>query len=418
MKFSLLQRRSVLDGIGQAVLSLRDNRLRTILSILGIAAGIAAVMAVGSISQGGHHMIFKELETFGLKSVWVWRSEEKPNPDRIVRTGSGIDTTDIAALRSDCCPAVSRITPIIYTYGKNLMVHVGNRYSNGVVTGVGSDYLAINNDTLSVGSGFSPDDIVHRRNVAIIGIDVANDLFGGTTGLTGMNLRINERKYMVIGVLEPKSRALLESIGSGRNDENKRILVPYTALQMQLGNNEIHGIQAEATEFAQADAAVAQIISVLEQQHRRQFSYRAETMSKYISTTNSILQVVSLIGVITASISLLVGSMGIMNIVSTSVLERTREIGLRKAVGASRQHILFQFLMESVILSTVGGAIGLLFGFVISVILAWFTGFPLTPSWLTIAVALLVSIAIGLLSGYYPANRAANLRPITALRYE
>ncbi|MFA6921871.1 MAG: ABC transporter permease [Gallionella sp.] len=416
MKF--LQRRNFLDGIAQAVLSLKDNRLRTMLSILGIAAGIAAVMAVGSVSQGGHHLIFKELETFGLKSVWVWRSEENPNPNRIVRTGSGIDPADVAALHSDCCPAVSRITPIIYTYGKNLTVHVGNRYSNGVVTGVGSEYLAINNDTLSAGAGFTPEDILHRRNVALIGIDVANDLFGGTTGLAGKSMRINERNYTVIGVLAAKSRALLESIGSGRNDENKRVLVPYTALQTQFGNNEIHGIQAEAVEFAQADAAVAQIISVLELQHRRQFGYHAETMSKYIATTNRILQFVSLIGVLAASISLLVGGMGIMNIVSTSVLERTREIGLRKAVGASRRHILFQFLMESVILSTVGGAIGLVAGFVISVILAWFTGFPLTPSWLTIAVALLVSVAIGLLSGYYPASRAANLRPVTALRYE
>lgn len=414
----LLQRRTVLDGIAQAVLSLRDNRLRTILSILGIAAGIAAVMAVGSISQGGHHMIFNELETFGLKSVWVWRSDENTNPNRTVRSGTGIDPADLAALHSDCCSAVKRFSPIIYTFGKALSVHVGEHYSNGEVTGVGRDYLGINNDTLLSGSGFTAEDILRSRDVAIIGTDVAMKLFGGTSGLTGKRIRIDERSYMVIGVLAPKSRVLLESIGSVRNDENKRILVPYTALQLQLGNNDITGIQAEAVSFAKADAAVAQITRMLELQHRRQFGYFPVTMAKFIDTANRILQVVSLIGVVAASISLLVGGMGIMNIVSTSVLERTREIGLRKAIGASRQHILFQFLMESVILSTVGGAIGLVAGFVISVILAWFTGFPLTPSWLTIAVALLVSVAIGLLSGYYPASRAANLRPVTALRYE
>ena len=414
----LWQRRTLLDGIAQAVLSLRDNRLRTILSILGIAAGIAAVMAVGSISQGGHHMIFNELETFGLKSVWVWRSDENTNPNRTVRSGSGIDPEDLAALHSDCCQAVKRFTPIVYTFGKSFSVHVGERYSNGDVTGVGSDYLDINNDTLLSGSGLTAEDILRRREVAIIGIDVAKALFGGTSGLTGKRIRLGERSYTVIGVLAPKSRALLERIGSVRNDENKRILVPYTALQLQLGNNEITGIQAEAVEFALADAAVAQITRVLEIQHRRQFGYVPVTMAKFIDTANRILQVVSLIGVVAASISLLVGGMGIMNIVSTSVLERTREIGLRKAVGASRWHILFQFLMESVILSTVGGAIGLLAGFVISAMLAWFTGFPLMPSGLTIAVALIVSIAIGLLSGYYPASRAAKLRPVTALRYE
>lgn len=419
MIFRYSKLRNWLDGIGQAVLSLRDNRLRTILSILGIAAGIAAVMAIGSISKGGHYMVFKELETFGLKSVWVSRTDNDMNPNRAVRKGSGIDAADIGTLLSDCCPAVTRISPIVYSYGKNLTVHVGNRYSNGRVTGVGYDYISINNDSLSVGIGFKPNDVLRRRNLAIIGKSVAEDLFGSTSELLGREIRIDERKYTVIGVIAPKSRDLLDSIGSGGEDPNKRILIPYTTLQLQLGKNgDIDAIQAEAIEYAQADVAVAQVMAVLEHQHNRQFTYRTTTMSQYITTANRILQGVSLIGVLAASISLLVGGMGIMNIVSTSVLERTREIGLRKAVGATRQHILFQFLMESVILSGIGGAIGLFLGVLTSLILAWITGFPLMPSLLTIAIALVVSVGIGLLSGYYPASRAANLRPVIALRYE
>jgi putative ABC transport system permease protein len=297
-------------------------------------------------------------------------------------------------------------------------VHLGNHYSNGKVIGVGENYIAINNDTLLVGLGFKQDDILRRRNVAIIGQSVVEDIFGNTTEFLGREIRIDGRKYAVIGVLNPKSRDFLASIGSGGDDPNKRILIPYTVLQLQYGKSDINSIQAEAIEYAQADVAVSQVISVLEHRHNRQFSYRSTTMSQYIETANRILQGVSVIGMLAASISLLVGGMGIMNIVSTSVLERTREIGLRKAVGATRRHILLQFLMESVILSGAGGAIGLLLGVLASIILAWITGFPLMPSVFTVVSAFIVSVGVGLLSGYYPARRAANLRPVVALRYE
>lgn len=419
MRFIKYHIRFGIDSIGQAIWALKDNGLRTVLSILGITVGIAAVMAVGTISKSGHYLIFNELETFGLKSVWIFRSNDAKDPNRTVRTGSGIETADLDAFRSDCCSAVGRITPVVYTLQKRLLVRVGNRFSNAQITGIGIDYAAINNDNLTAGRNFKPEDIARRRELAVIGPTVAEDLFGAGNDPIGKEIRIDDRKYLVIGLLERKSRDFLASIGSaGGQDANNRILLPYSTLQTQLGSKDIQVLQAEAIDITQADAAVSQIISVLERQHNHRYQYKSTTMAQYISTSNRILQGVSLIGIVAASISLLVGGMGIMNIISTSVLERTREIGLRKAVGASQQHILFQFLIESVIVSATGGVLGLLLGVVASFLLAWMTGFPLTPSWSMVVVSFIVSIIVGILSGYYPARRAAMLRPVIALRYE
>lgn len=409
-----------LDGMGQAAWALRDNRLRTTLSILGITIGIAAVMAVGTISASGRYLIFNELETFGLKSVWVSRTNEEKDPSRSIRKGTGIEIVDLDALQAGCCPAVRWISPVVYqNKGARLLVRTGNHFSNAQVSGVGAEYATINNDNLTAGHFLKPEDIDHHRPIAVIGSKVAEDLFGSSPDPIGKELRIDDKKYTIVGLLEHKSRDFLASIGSaGGQDANNRILVPYTTLQMQLGTRDIQVIQAEATDLEQADIAVTQIVSVLEKLHNHSYTYKSDTMAKYISTSNRILEGVSLIGIVAASISLLVGGMGIMNIVSTSVLERTREIGLRKAVGASKQDILFQFLMESVIISVIGGMLGLLLGAAASLILAWVTGFPLTPSWYMVVLALVVSIVVGLLSGLYPARRAAKLRPVIALRYE
>jgi putative ABC transport system permease protein len=408
-----------LDSISQAIWALKDNRLRTVLSVLGITVGIAAVMAVGTISKSGHYLIFNELETFGLKSVWVFRSNDEKDPNRTVRAGTGIEAADLEAFRDGCCSAVERISPIVNTRQIRLTVRNGNRFSNAQITGVGAEFSSINNDNLTAGRHLKPEDVLRLRTLAVIGPTVAEDLFGAGTNPIGREIRIDGKKFLVIGLLEAKSRDFLASIGSaGGQDANNRILLPYTTLQMQLGSKDIHVLHAKAVDITQADAAVSQITGVLERQHNHRYKYKSTTMAEYIATSNRILQGVSLIGIVAASVSLLVGGMGIMNIISTSVLERTREIGLRKAVGASQHHILLQFLMESVIISATGGVLGLLFGVAASFALAWITGFPLTPSWSMVMVSFIVSIVVGIFSGYYPARRAAMLRPVIALRYE
>ena len=412
--------RYVADVIAQALWSLKDNRLRTILSVLGVTVGIAAVMVVGTISDGGRAVVFSELQTFGLNSVWVFRDRRIKDPHQVEREGTGIVTEDYRILQGECCPAVRRITPVVMAGAKAPLIRQGGRYSDAGIHGVGEHYLVINNDTLNSGRFLTEEDVLRRRRVAIIGTEVREDLFGNHQDPLGQEFRIGRHKFTVIGVLNAKSRDFLASIGSsGGADANNRILVPFAVYQQVLGaNDEISWLQAETVALAQADAAVNQIITVLTRRHQNRFDYKAETMAQYVDTAGRILGGVSVVGVTVKTVSLLVGGMGIMNIMSTSVLERTREIGLRKAVGACKSDILLQFLMEAVLISGIGGLLGLGVGVVVSYGLAMLSGFPVTPSWFAVIIAILVSVGVGLVSGYYPARRAAMMQPVVALRYE
>jgi putative ABC transport system permease protein len=403
----------------QAFSSLRDNRLRTILSITGVAIGITAVVAIGAVSRGGKFLIFSELETFGLKSIWISRDYKDKDPHRAINKGTGIDNADLAAISANCCPLVRRVTPVVSDGRLTLPIRIGDRYSDASIEGVGADYMTINNDSLVAGRGFRVDDDSRRRNVIVIGSQLQRDLFGEGRDPIGQDIRIGQYNFTVIGLLSDKDRGFLASIGSSANQNaNSRILMPFLTMQKILARREINYLQAETMELGDAKAAGSQIIRVLTQNHGGKYAYRSQTMEQYVDTANRILRGVSLIGIVAASLSLLVGGIGIMSIMSTSVVERTREIGLRKAIGATRSDILLQFLMEAVFISVSGGVIGLVLGIAASFVLAAVTGFPLAPSWITVAVALCVSIVVGLFSGYYPARRAASMQPVEALRYE
>ncbi len=408
------------DLAEQSFLSLADHRLRVLLSVLGIAIGIAAVILIGVVSQGGSRIVLSELETFGLRTIWVFRDQRVTDPRRAMREGTGIDNADLAAVRqSNCCPGLQHLEPVVLPRGQlSPFMRAQGRHTQVDIEGVGLAYLRVNNDELQLGRAFSAQDIEQGRRVAIIGTEVQKALFPDRANPLGQEIRNGEVRLTVIGVLRAKDRSFLASIGSaGGRDANARVLLPYKRVQSMLQRDQINLLQAELAAGAGL-SAITQLQDFLHRRHKGAFDYRSENMMQHMNTADNILGAVSIIGVVAASVSLLVAGLGILNIMSTSVLERTREIGLRKAVGARSRDILLQFLLESVLISLSGGAIGLLLGGLASLVLTALLNFPLLPSVPLIVIALVVSLMVGILSGISPAWRAARLHPVEALRYE
>lgn len=403
----------------QAWYSLGDRRFRTLLSVSGIAIGIAAVTLIDVVTHGGRDMVFAELQTFGLRSVWISRDRKLVNPHQQQRTGSGIDNADYEALRgSSCCTAFTRMSPMVLgAPDANRLARAGRLYSQVQLEGVNEDYIAMNNDQLAKGRAFSAADVRRARPVVVIGAKIASELFAPGIDPIGREVRLDNRSFEVIGVLAAKNRSLLTSIGSGQ-DANGRMLMPYTRAQAMLDSDQIDVLQGQVREGVEAAVAAQSAADFLRRRHRDAYAYRVDTMAQYVQTANNILDGVAVIGLVAASVSLFVAGLGILNIMSTAVLERTREIGVRKAMGGSEQDILLQFLFEAGFISLFGGVLGLLLGGGASVLIAHLADVPLEPAMLLNWVSLLVAVGVGLAAGLYPAYRAARLRPVEALRYE
>ncbi len=409
----------LLSNIGQAVHALNVHRRRSLLSILGITIGIAAVMAVGTISRGGNHLIYRELETFGLNSVWVYRNWNTQDTKLREKPGSGIENEDFHELQQNKEKrGIRNITPIVNAPYQWISKQ-GNKEANAQILGVGRDYTQIANDQLLAGRFLNQYDIDSRQAVVLLAPQMVNLLLDPNSEAVGQKIYIDSKRFVVVGLLAGKSRDFLASIGSsGGQNANDRIIMPYTTLQRMSGNKDIRNLQLEVANFDEAENVAEQTRQHLLSKHPTGFDYRAETMASYIDTTNKILNGVSIIGIVSASISLLVGGMGIMNVMGTAVLERTREIGVRKALGARESDIMSQFLIEAGLISAAGGLIGLIIGTLCSVALAKITAFPLIPSPLQVFAAIAISITVGLLSGFLPARKAARMEPVQALRSE
>jgi putative ABC transport system permease protein len=396
--------------------SLLANKMRSGLTVLGIIIGVAAVIAVLAIGNGTQESILGEIQGVGTNLLFVTPggSEDVSNPKPLT-------LSDAEALADPfSAPSIDGVAPVLN--GRVEMNNAGENIST-TVGGVTPDYATVRNVGLSEGEFISQTDLSGRSAVVLLGTEVAEELFGRKSGLVGEKVRVEGQPFRVIGVLEEKG-------GSAMGSEDDQILVPMTTAQTRLLQraipNEIDVIYVQAVNSEAVPRASLEISQILSARHRTMIGeedFSILSQQDFLDLASTITGVLTIFLGGIAAISLLVGGIGIMNIMMVSVVERTREIGLRKALGARRIDILSQFLIESSLLSLLGGLIGILLGWGLSVIveqIASGSGTPIIPvmSLEAILLAVLFSAAIGIFFGLYPANRASMLEPVEALRYE
>ncbi|HYM26243.1 MAG TPA: ABC transporter permease, partial [Vicinamibacterales bacterium] len=396
-----------------ALKALAQNTLRTGLTMLGIIIGVGAVICVVAIGEGASASVERAITNIGANMIWVEAGGVNRNG---VRTGSLSTRTltlfDYEAIRTQIAQ-VSNVTPQADT---RVQVIFGNQNWSTPVRGVGPEYLALKNWNVVRGGMYTADDVDHDRNLCVLGQTVVDQLFGERDPI-GETIRVNNEPCPVIGVLEVKGQS---AVGQDQDDQ---FLMPYTTVMKKIkGQLWLDDVMMSATSASVVDQAEADITALLRQRHHIQpgadddFNLRhpteiAEAVKQSTQTMEALLAAI-------ASVSLLVGGIGIMNIMLVSVTERTREIGLRQAVGARGRDVLRQFLVEAVILSLIGGAIGIAMGTLGARTIANSFEWPARVSTKAVVIAFLFSAAIGVFFGYYPARRAARLDPIEALRAE
>jgi len=393
--------------------ALGKNKMRTALTMLGIIIGVGAVIAMVSIGQGANAMIKAQIASLGDNLLTIFPGSFTQGG---VHGGAGSRTSlteDDAIAIKNRCPAVARLSPVTRAEAQ---VVAGDQNWPTHIEGYNTDFLEIRKWPLSSGTFFTETDVRGATKVCVLGKTVADQLFPGQDP-TGQTIRIKKLPFTVLGVLSTKGQNPM-----GR-DQDDIIIAPYTTVQKKLaGITYIQSIIASAVDRTQIDIAIDQITQVLRERHRitrpedDDFTVRSQTdIATAAQSTSKIMTI--LLGAI-ASVSLLVGGIGIMNIMLVSVTERTREIGIRMAVGAKPKHILIQFLIEASTLSTVGGIVGITLGFLSSSLISVFLKWPTLISLQAVVLAFFFSFAVGVFFGFYPARKASFLDPIEALRYE
>jgi putative ABC transport system permease protein len=399
--------------ISSAVGSLLRNKLRSALTVLGITIGIAAVICVVAIGRAGQAQVEQQLSNLGDNFVWIEAGGRAVNG---VRTG----TRGTKTLVLDDSAAIQRQIPLIKNVSPNVdastQVVYGNQNWFMTYRGVSPQYFPIKRWFVDEGALFTQDDVDRAAAVCVLGRTVRNQLFGPEDPI-GKTVRLKDMPCKVVATLKPKGLSL-----TGQ-DQDDTVIVPYTTAQKKLmGITWLDDILCSAISQNVVKLAGQQVAALLRERHRlrpeEEDDFNIRNPEDVIQAQLEASRTLTILLVVIASISLVVGGIGIMNVMLVSVTERTREIGVRVSVGATEEAIRLQFLGESVFLSLIGGAAGVLVGVVTSIFLGRAMHWPMTLSPDAVLLAVVFSFAVGIFFGYYPARKASRLDPIEALRYE
>ena len=393
--------------------ALRRNKLRSVLTALGIIIGVGAVIAMVGIGNGAKAQVEAQIASLGQNVILIFSGSTTSSGIRTGWGGAGtLKIEDAEAIRREV-PGVAGVSEEVVS---TTQVAAGNQNWFTRIYGESADYFDIRQWPLADGAPFTPQDVRSANKVCVIGRTTATQIYGNEDPV-GQILRVKEVPFTITGVLTPKG------LSPQGVDQDDIVIMPYTsAMKRVIGGTNLRNINVQIGDARQVEAAQQQIIALLRQRHNirpgRDDDFTVRNQQEIAEAATATSRVMTLLLGAIAGVSLVVGGIGIMNIMLVSVTERTREIGVRIAVGAHGKDILTQFLIEAVTLSSVGGVIGIICGIGASRILSAYAHWPTLISLSSILIAFLFSAAVGVFFGFYPARQAARLDPIEALRYE